>query len=622
MSPLNIGTRRSAALSLVLATAALMPSAARAQGRVHHDVLLNYDDPHALLTVTVDGKASDLQVTHSSMSLSSPDVFCRTASCPFTLNYLAVAFQDFVQPLTVGGNAASFPVQTPWVVIHGPIAVTKNGPQIVIPEGTPAEMSAFLSGGTSDQQITPGFRTQSSGTLSPIVIGLDAERELATIDGTFDFSFTVLGTTVPSSARFTSSNLSSFVNLPPVANAGPDLSFVCPQVVTLDGSASTDPENNISFYDWDAGSTGHVSGGGPRQQLFFGAGQTTVTLTVTDVYNSTSTDTMVVTVTNPPPAFTFVPADVVSPTCGHVNIGTAIATDPCEPVTVTSNAPASFPYGVTIVTWTGRTPSGRTVTATQRVLVEPGDNPACCPPGSHVIVGTSNNDTLTGTAGNDCIIALGGQDTINGLGGNDIISGGEGDDVIHGGPGDDVISGGGGQDRITGDDGNDVLFGDGGDDVLDAGAGNDELHGGDGQDQLLCGDGNDRAFGDAGDDTLIGGNGNDFLDGGANNNHCNGGPGVDVIMSCIADDGVDQIPGGVGADNFNVCTCAPANKCVDCSSVVQACTATPGCRAIVNCVSQNASCHQPNECASTCENGFPQSAIQEAGIVVSCLGGC
>jgi Ca2+-binding RTX toxin-like protein len=607
---------------LVLGVASLWPTAARAQAPVQHDVLVNFDSPEAVLSVAVQGKAADLQVTHSTMSLSSDNVFCTADPCPFTLNFLTVAFQNFTQPLIIDGNDASFAVQTPWVVIHGPIAVTKIGTQIVIPQGTPAEMSSFLSGGTSDQQITPGFRTQSSGTLSPILIGLDAARELASIDGVFDFSFPVLGTTVDASAQFISSNTNSFVNLPPVANAGPDLTFVCPQVVTLDGSASTDPDNNIAFYSWDAGSMGHVAGTGPREQLFFGAGQTTVTLTVTDIYNSTNSDTMVVTVTNPPPTFTFVPPDVVSATCGRVNIGTAIASSPCEPVTVTNNAPASFPYGLTIVTWTGTTPSGRTVTATQRVVVVPGDNPACCPPGSHVIVGTSNNDTLTGTAGNDCIIALGGQDVINGLGGNDIISGGEGDDVIHAGAGDDVVSGGGGQDHITGDDGNDILFGDGGDDVIDGGTGNDELHGGDGQDQLICGDGNDRAFGDNGDDTLLGGNGNDFLDGGANNNHCNGGPGTDVIMSCIADDGVDQLPGGVGADNFNVCTCAPANKCVDCNSVVQACMATPGCRAIINCVSQNAACHQPNECASTCENGFPQNAIQEAGIVVSCLGGC
>ena len=69
-------------------------------------MLLNYDDPQAVLTVAVDGKPSDLRVTHSSMSLSSPDVFCAADTCPFTLNYLTVAFQDFTQPLIIGGDNA------------------------------------------------------------------------------------------------------------------------------------------------------------------------------------------------------------------------------------------------------------------------------------------------------------------------------------------------------------------------------------------------------------------------------------------------------------------------------------------------------------------------------------
>lgn len=41
------------------------------------------------------------------------------------------------------------------------------------------------------------------------------------------------------------------INHPPVANAGNDISLVLPtDSTTLDGSASTDPENNISSYTW------------------------------------------------------------------------------------------------------------------------------------------------------------------------------------------------------------------------------------------------------------------------------------------------------------------------------------------------------------------------------------
>jgi Ca2+-binding RTX toxin-like protein len=609
-------------LSGVVWGIATAPRIAEAQTRTHHDVLLQFNDPRGFITVTVGGQAANLTVKRSFLSLSSPDVNCSASVCPFTVNYLAVAIQNFTQALTINGDPGSFSVQDPWVVIHGPVAVNKNATQVIIPAGTPAELNANLSGGTSSHSITPGTRRQTSGTLSDIVIRLDPQRQIASIDGVFDFTISAMGATVQASARFTSSNLSAFDNNPPVANAGPDLTVTCPGVVTLDGSASTDPQNNITDYFWDAGNQGRVTTRSPRAQLRFGAGVHPVTLAVRDFYDSTTTDTMVVTVVDPPPTFTFVPPDVTSATCGPVNIGTARASSPCEPITVTSNAPARFPYGLTVVTWRGTTPSGKSITATQRVVVIPGDDPTCCPAGSTIIRGTSNNDTLNGTPGRDCILAFGGQDTINGGGGDDVISAGEGDDIVHAGSGNDVVSGGGGQDQMFGEDGNDILFGGTGDDVLDGAAGNDELHGGDGQDRLTCGVGDDRAFGDAGDDTLLGQDGNDFLDGGLNNNHCNGGNGVDIIMSCIADDGVDQIPGGVGADNFDVCQCAPANKCVDCTSVVQACTATAGCRAILRCVNSLSACHQPNECASTCENGFPQDAIQQAGITASCLGGC
>ena len=54
-----------------------------------------------------------------------------------------------------------------------------------------------------------------------------------------------------------------------------------------------------------------------------------------------------------------------------MNIGTATATDICDPnPTVTNDAPPSFPFGTTIVTWTAADVSGNSATATQNVTVE------------------------------------------------------------------------------------------------------------------------------------------------------------------------------------------------------------------------------------------------------------
>jgi hypothetical protein len=233
------------------------------------------------------------------------------------------------------------------------------------------------------------------------------------------------------------------------------------------------------------------------------------------------------------PSFTSVPGDVTLAGCDAATIGTAVATDPCNrPVSITNDAPNPLPPGTTIVTWTATDATGHVATAVQRVTSILGDDPACCPAGTNVILGTSNNDNLVGTAGPDCILGLGAQDTIAGLGGNDFISGGHGDDNISGGSGNDVVFGGSGQDILNGGDGDDSLNGGDGDDVVNGGAGNDTLSGGQGQDQLNGQDGNDDLAGNDGDDTLSGGNGNDDLVGGPNNDTCNGGTGTNTFAQC------------------------------------------------------------------------------------------
>lgn len=235
------------------------------------------------------------------------------------------------------------------------------------------------------------------------------------------------------------------------------------------------------------------------------------------------------------PSFTFVPPDITTSNCGTIDIGQARAVDVCNSgtVTITNNRPAKFSPGTTLVTWTATDAGGRTTTATQRVTLRLLDDPACCPTGTNIILGTSNNNNLTGTIGNDCILGRGAQDTINGLGGNDFISGGHGDDVINSGSGNDVVFGGPGQDQLTGDIGNDTLFGDDGDDTLNGGTGTDTLRGGQGQDTLNGNDQNDTLFGEFGDDTLNGGAGDDALVGGLGSaDNCIGGTGVNTFATC------------------------------------------------------------------------------------------
>ncbi len=255
----------------------------------------------------------------------------------------------------------------------------------------------------------------------------------------------------------------------------------------------------------DAGSSDPGGGAVTLQQSPPGPyppGSNAVTLTAIGPSGQSSTCVATVTVTDgSPPQFAFVPPAITISQCTSPNIGTALATDACG-VTVTSNAPTTFHAGQTVVTWTARNPSGNTVTANQTVTAVLASDATCCPVGSHVIQGTSNNDFITGTAGVDCIFGKGGQDTISGLGGNDVISAGDGDDNVSGGDGDDLIYGGQGQDVLNGGNGNDTVNGDDGDDRLNGDAGNDQLFGGQGQDQLAGGAGTDQCVGGAGTNTF------------------------------------------------------------------------------------------------------------------------
>ena len=88
-------------------------------------------------------------------------------------------------------------------------------------------------------------------------------------------------------------------NLRPVANAGADQTVTDndgdgAESVTLDGSASFDPDGSILFYQWREGSSDIGFGATPAVRLSVGVH--TLTLEVTDNYGDSGTDNVVVTV--------------------------------------------------------------------------------------------------------------------------------------------------------------------------------------------------------------------------------------------------------------------------------------------------------------------------------------
>jgi Ca2+-binding RTX toxin-like protein len=152
----------------------------------------------------------------------------------------------------------------------------------------------------------------------------------------------------------------------------------------------------------------------------------------------------------------------------QVEIGEAQANDLASSIlTITNDAPNTFPLGDTIVTWNVSDEFGNSVSSEQVISVQP-----CGKPLSYYnqIFGTAAADTIVGTDVADLIFAFAGDD---------MIFAGEGNDCVIGGDGDDLIFGNAGGDHLVGGEGNDILKGFSGDDKLTGGAGTDVLDGGD-----------------------------------------------------------------------------------------------------------------------------------------------
>ena len=174
-------------------------------------------------------------------------------------------------------------------------------------------------------------------------------------------------------------------------NAGSDTTppnISCPANITVSNAIGSCGVNvNIP----DPGITDNCSGvtfvTSPASGSFFSVGTTTVTSTATDASGNFALCSFTITVEdteNPViscPASVSVSADNGSCEATGVVLGNPFTTDNCPGVAVSNDAPASYPVGITMVTWTVTDGSGNSSNCTQTVTVTDDELPTivCMP---------------------------------------------------------------------------------------------------------------------------------------------------------------------------------------------------------------------------------------------------
>ncbi len=225
---------------------------------------------------------------------------------------------------------------------------------------TPNSAQTFGQGRRSNQLCVPevGCGEVSSdeagytgGNGAPIDVTVDWKNHTCAVSGA------LLGSLEGADTNVQVALTGTIVNEPPTANAGPDTTAECMSAagagITLNGTGSTDPENNIVLYVWRHGSragdeVGEDAVVNLNQAL---GGAETYFLRVVDAFGQSSEDsTLVSVVDTTPPAISQVTAtpNVLRPP-NHKMVGVKVgvaASDLCSAVAcqitgVSSNEPVN-----------------------------------------------------------------------------------------------------------------------------------------------------------------------------------------------------------------------------------------------------------------------------------------
>jgi len=257
--------------------------------------------------VTLSGSGSDtdgtivgyswVQTGGASVSLTQAATATPTFSAPATATVL-------IFELTVTDNDGDTDTDTMTVTVLAP-PTADAGPARTVVAGTEITLDGTGSG-DSDGTITRYAWTQTSGSLVSIDYS-DNVTAACTLDEVGIYVFNLRVTDDDDLTDTGQVVITAVGNEPPEARAGMDRVVTGGSAVTLDGSASFDPDGLIDCYDWvQTGGEAVTLSGEDTSTAAFSAPATSTTLTfrlmVTDDYGVTGYDTVVITISQAPVA--------------------------------------------------------------------------------------------------------------------------------------------------------------------------------------------------------------------------------------------------------------------------------------------------------------------------------
>jgi Tol biopolymer transport system component len=185
------------------------------------------------------------------------------------------------------------------------VAFMKSVVENVGEEDETSHLQIFVinANGTGETQVTHNSRENVWPSFSPDDAKIAFQSQIDVSEGLPHAEIYTINTDGTGETNVTNhasnSGEPSFggCNQPPTADAGSDQTIECSggsMLVQLDGSGSSDPDNDTLTYSWKEGATEIATGPIPFVNL--SNGTHTITLTVTDLSNASDTDDVTITI--------------------------------------------------------------------------------------------------------------------------------------------------------------------------------------------------------------------------------------------------------------------------------------------------------------------------------------